>query len=69
MLTRVAKSLMLHWSQMAPLHNVQHNSIEVEPSEMARSWIKASLTHANLLIIETRPMIQKTFICAQLSLA
>ena len=30
---------------------VQHNSIEVEPSEMARSWIKASLTHANLLTL------------------
>ena len=53
MLTRVAKSLMLHWSQMAPLHNVQHNSIEVEPSEMARSWIKASLTHANLLTLRS----------------
>ena len=30
---------------------VQHNSIKVEPSEMARSWIKASLTHANLLTL------------------
>ena len=50
MLTRVAKSSMLHWSQMAPLHCAAQFH-EVEPSELARSWIKASLTHANLLTL------------------
>ena len=68
MLTRVAKSLMLHWSQMAPLHCAAqfHRGRAEWNGEELDKGVSDTRQSADT---ETRPKIQITFIGAQLSIA